>query len=176
MKKLLCLTGVLIAVLFSAHAVAEEVRIVYADLQRALNESKAGVRAKEELKEEAQKREQELNTQQEELKKLKEDIEKKSSVWNEETRTKKENEFQTMSQEFQNQFRKYGDELNKKKLQSEEQIIDELTEVVIELAKRDGYTFVLERSLGGIIFGPPEADITDEVIKIYNEKFEKEEL
>jgi outer membrane protein len=70
---------------------------------------------------------------------------------------------------------KYGDELNKKKQQSEGKIIDELSEVVAELAERDGYTFVLERSLGGIIVGPPEADITNEVIRAYNEKFEKEE-
>jgi outer membrane protein len=174
MKKLLCLTGFLAAFLFSAHAAAEELKIVYADLQRALNESRAGISAKEKLKDEAKKREEELNLQQEELKELKDEIEKKSSVWNEETRTKKESEFQARSKEFQNQYMQYGEELNKKKLKSEGKIIQELSEVVAELAEKNGYTYVLELSIGGVIYGPTEADITELVIETYNKKFKEE--
>ncbi len=171
MRKSIGLMVFLVCFIFSAHALAEEMKIVYAHLQRALNESDAGIAAKEELKQEADKREGELNAQQEELKKLKEEMDKKGSVWNEETRKKKEQEFTTKTQEFQKQYVQYGEELNKKKLEREGRIIDELTKIVNELAEKNGYTYVLEVSMGGILYGPPGADITDEVIKIYNEKF-----
>jgi outer membrane protein len=161
--------------MFSAQALAEEMNIVYADLQRALNESDAGIAAKEELKQEAEKREGELNAQQEELKKLKEEIDKKGSVWNEETRKQKEDEFNTQGQEFQKQYMQYGEELNKKKLEREGEIIDELREIVNELAEKNGYTYVLEVSMGGILYGPSGADITDELIKTYNEKSKEKE-
>lgn len=174
MKKVLCLTVFLAAFLFSADTLAGELKIVFADLQKALNVSDAGVAAKEKLKEEAQKLEEALDEEQRELQKLKDEIDKKSSVWNEETRTKKEEELKIGSQEFQKLYVQYGEELNKKKQESEDKIIDELTATVVELAEEKGYTFVLEWNIAGIIYGPDEADITDELIAAYNKKFKKE--
>jgi outer membrane protein len=174
MKKFLGLTVFLAALLTLTHAAAGELKIAYVDLQKALNESGAGMRAKEELKKEAQKREEELSSRQEELKKLKEEMDKKRSVWNEETRKKKEEEFQTKSQEFQKQYVQYGEELNKKKQETEGKIIEELRVLVDEMAKKNGYTYVFETSMGGILYGPVEDDITDELIEAYNKKLEQD--
>lgn len=175
MKKIIGLTVFLAAFMFSAHAVAEELKIVYADLQRALNESEAGIAAMEELKLEAEKKEGELNAQQEELKKLKEEMDKKISVWNEETRKKKEEELRTKGQEFQQQYMQFGEELNQNKLETEGKIVEALRVIVTELAEKNGYTYVLEVSIGGVLYGPPGADITDELIKIYNKKYKEKE-
>jgi outer membrane protein len=158
-------------VFLSAPAMAAEVKIAYANLQKALNECEAGKKAKETLRVEAQKLEEELNTQQEELKRLKEEIDKKGSVWNDETRQAKEKDFQAKSQSFQKQFMDYGEELNKKKQRTEARIIGELREVVEELAKKKNYTYVFEKSMGGLLHAPEDADITDEVIELYDKKF-----
>lgn len=174
MKKLLLTTVLVSTVLFSANVLAGEITIVYADLQRALNESEAGIKAKDEIKAEAEEREKELNVQQEELKKLKEEIDKKISVWNDETRMKKQEEFNIKGQEFQQQYMQYGEELNRKKLETEGLIIEELRAVVAEIAEKNGYTYVLELSMGGILYGPAEDDITDELIKLYNKKFKEQ--
>ncbi|MFQ5465655.1 MAG: OmpH family outer membrane protein [Thermodesulfobacteriota bacterium] len=158
-------------ILVGATAGAAEVKIGYANLQRALNECKAGIKAKADLKEEAQKLEKELQTQQEGLKKLKEEIDKKAKVWNKETRERKEQDFKVKSQEFQKQFVDYGEELNKKKQATEARIIGELRDVVEEIAKKKKYSYVFERSVGGLLYAPEDADLTDEVIEIYDKKF-----
>lgn len=150
-----------------------EQKIGYVNLQKALNECQAGMKAKDDLKEDAQKREEELNKKQEELKKFKEEIDKKSAVWNKETKDAKEKEFKAKSSEFQKKFMEYGEDLNKRKQETEARIIKELRETVEELAKKKGYTFVFERSVGGLLVAPKDADMTDEVIKSYDAKRKK---
>jgi len=150
---------------------AAEIKIGYANLQRALNECDAGVKAKETLKDEAKKLEDQLNVKQEELKKMREEIDKKSNVWNKETKDQKENEFRAKSQDFQKQYVQYGDDLNKKKQDTEAKIIDDLRDIVEEIAKKKGYTYVFERSVGGLLYAPAQDDLTDEVIKAYNKQY-----
>ena len=123
------------------------------------------------LKEEAKKLEDELNAKQEELKKLRAEIDKKGSVWNKDTKEAKEADFKTKTQEFQKKYMEYGEQLNKKKQDTESDIIDELRGVVEEIAQKKGYTYVFERSVGGLLVAPASDDLTDEVIKQYNKEF-----
>ncbi|MDP2688956.1 MAG: OmpH family outer membrane protein [Deltaproteobacteria bacterium] len=172
MKKLKISAILFLAVmLFSMPAAAATLKIGYANLQKALNECDAGEKAKETLQEEAQKLEEELNSKQESLKKMKEEIDKKSSVWNKETKEAKEQDFKVKSQEFQKQFMEYGEKLNKRKQEIEAEIIKGLRDTVEEIAKKKGYTYVFERSVGGLLYAPAEDDLTPEVIKAYNKSF-----
>ncbi len=165
--------AVLVAVLFALapQAGAADLKIGYANLQQALNQSRAGMAAKEELKNEAQGKEKELQAKQEELKNFKDEIDKKASVWNQDTLREKEREFNSMSQAFQQQFMSYGEALNKKKQESEARIIGELREVVNELAKKGKYSYIFEKSVGGLLYAPEDADITEDVIELYDKKY-----
>jgi outer membrane protein len=154
-------------------AAAAEVKIGYANLQKALNDCQAGIKAKDDLKVEAQGLEEELNKKQEELKKMKDELDKKASVWNKETRDAKEKDFKTKTADFQKKFMEYGDSLNKKKQDTEARIIKELRDVVEEIAKKKGMTFVFEKSVGGLLYAPKDLDLTDEVIKAYDAKKKK---
>lgn len=161
------------AAIFAAPAAAADIRIGYANLQKALNESEAGIKAKNDLKEADLKLEDEFKSKQEELKKMKDEIDKKSIAWNKETREKKEAEFKARVQEFQKAFMQKGDELNKKKSEAEAKIITELRDVVSSFAKEKGYTYIFEGSVGVILHAPADAEITDEIIKAYNAKRRK---
>lgn len=178
MKKLrlplfLVLAACVAALLAPGYASAAEVKIAHANLQRALNECDAGNKAKDDLNEEAKKLEDQLNAKQEELKKLKDEIDKKGSVWSMETKEAKERDFRARSQDFQKQFVQYGEDLNRKKQETEARIIDELRAIVEEIAKKKGYQYVFERSVGGLLYAPESSDLTDEVIKTHNKRFKK---
>ena len=67
----------------------------------------------------------------------------------------------------------YGEELNKKKQSSEATIIKELRDVVEEIARKKGMTFVFEKSVGGLLYAPKDVDLTDEVIKAYDARKKK---
>jgi outer membrane protein len=151
-------------------ALAKEPVFAYANLQKALNESDGGAKAKEALNEELKKQKEAFNGKQEELKKLRDEIDKKSSVMTKEAKEAREQEFKNKSQDFQRQFMESNDKLNAMRQEKEDEIVKELLDVVDEIAKKKGYTYVFERSAGGILYAPPEADITDEVIKSYNKR------
>lgn len=172
MKKIRLLLPAFLAILIlAAPGYSAELKIGYANLQKALNECKAGQNAKDTLQAEAKKLEKDLDAKQEELKKLKEEIDKKGKVWNKDTREAKEKKFRDMSQEFQQQYMDYNETLNKKKQEKEGEIINELRGIVDELAKKRGYTLVFERSVGGILYATKDNDLTDEVIKLHDERF-----
>ncbi len=173
MRKIAFLVAILVLLGFTQTGAAE-LKIGYVNLQKALNECEAGIKAKQELKEEARKLEKKLTKKQEELKKLREEIEKKHAVWNEETRKAKERDYQIKSQQLQEEFVRLSEELNRKRSQKEEKIIKELRAIIDRVAKERGYTYVLEASTGLILYGPEKDDITDLVIKLYNEKLKKD--
>jgi len=169
MRRVKILAPVLFLLLaFTLPASAGGIKIGYADLQKALNRSDAGVNAKEALKGEAAKLEKELNAEQAQIKKCKQEIDKKKNVWKKNTLMAKEKAFNARAKAFQKKFVKYNDSLNKKKVEKEAEIIKELRSIVKELAKKKGYTYVFEKSGGGILYAPPTADLTDDVIKAFN--------
>ncbi len=169
MKKFIVLAALLMMV-FSTHAIAADVKIGYANLQRALNESESGKRAKTSIKAEAEKYQKEITAKEDKLKALKDEIDKKIAVWNKETKAAKVNTFQTGLKDLQQTTQKYDTILKKAKAQSEATIINELREIIQTIAKKKGYTFVLESSAGAILYAPENSNMTDELIKKYNKK------
>ncbi len=172
-KRLLIIPAIFALLLFTVSANGANIKIGYANLQKALNECAAGDEAKEELKAAAEKLEEALNTKQLELKKLKEEIDKKGSVWNKDTLNAKEQKLLDKSQDFQQQFVDSNEQLNKLKMEKEGAIIKELTDLVQELAQKKGYSYVFERSIGGLIYAPEKNDLTGEVIKLHNSRYKK---
>lgn len=172
-KTLLVIPAIFALLILTAAAHGANVKIGYANLQKALNECMAGIEAKEDLKAAAEKLEVALNEKQLELKKLKEEIDKKGKVWNKETLDAKEQNLMDRSQDFQQQFVDSNEQLNKLKMEREGAIIKELTDLVQELAKKKGYSYVFERSLGGLIYAPDKTDLTKDVIKLHNKRYKK---
>ncbi len=172
-KRLLVIPAIFALLLLTATANGANVKIGYANLQKALNDCQAGIEAKEDLKAAAEKLEVALNEKQLELKKLKEEIDKKGKVWNKETLETKEQNLMDKSQDFQQQFVDSNEQLNKLKMEREGAIIKELTDLVQELAQKKGYSYVFERSIGGLIYAPPKADLTNDVIKLHNKRYRK---
>lgn len=172
--KTLCISAFALAfiMLFTLPALAKdkEQLIGYVNLQKALNESEAGIKAKEFLRDESKKIDDSLTTKQEELKKLRDDLEKKGSVMTKEGKEAKEQELRTKGQDFQKIYMELNEQLGKKQQEKQEQIIGELYEIVDEVARKRGFTYVFERSMG-LLYAPPEGDITEDVIKTHNKRF-----
>jgi outer membrane protein len=171
MKKIIIALSMILAFTFTALpdvAEAKDLKIVHANLQRALNESDAGKKAKSELEEETKALEKELNAEQEQLKKMKDEIESKRAVWNKQTVKEKEEEFIEEGRAFQKRFMQYRDDITKKLQQREAAIIEDLKKVVDAIAEKEGYDFIFESSLGGLVYAPDSTDITDDIIDAYN--------
>lgn len=171
MKKLQILIAFAFAVALSGAAMAAELKIGYINLQKALNESLAGKEAIADLEAETKKRQEDVDKKQEELKKLNEELEKKRAVWSEDMREQKQKEVQVKMHEFQRFYLQSNDDLKRKEQEKKTVILKDLIEIAKPLAKEKGYTFLFE--LQGLIYGPPEADLTADIIKAYDSDYKK---
>lgn len=166
MKLMLVLSSLLLA---AGMARAAESKIAVVDMQKAVQATAAGKKAKSELEGEFEKRKKELQKKEADLKKMGEDLEKKKSVLSEEALAKKQGEFQEEMLKYRDQVGKSQMEIQKKDRDLTQPILEKMRKVIEKVAKDKGYTLVLENS-AMILYSGKDNDLTDEVIKA----FEKE--
>lgn len=152
----------------SAHA-AEGFKVGYVDMQKAIQTTSAGKKAKTELEGEFNKRKKELEKKETDLKKMKEDIEKKQAVLSEEVLGKKQAEFREEMMKYQDSVGKNQMEIQKKERDLTQPILEKMKKVISQVAKEKSYAMVIENS-AMVLYAEPGHDLTDDVIKA----FEKE--
>jgi outer membrane protein len=149
-------------------AAAAEIKIGYVDLQRALNESAAGKKAKEDFRGQVERLESQLKGKKEELDKLKSDLETKGTVMADAQRKKLETEFEQKRLDLKRRFEDSQAELQKKDQELTGRIIQDLQGIIKEVGDRDGYTLILELGSSPVLYYKKSADITDDVLSVYN--------
>lgn len=165
MKNMLIVLSMLMTASF-AHA---EAKVGYIDMQKAIQATSAGKKAKTELEGDFNKKKKELEKKEADLKKMGEDLEKKKSVLSEDALNKKQAEFQEEMLKYRDVVGKSQIEIQKKERELTAPILDKMKKTIAKLAKDKGYTMVIENSQM-VLYATPEADLTDEVISA----FEKE--
>ncbi len=159
-----------LAAVFLAHvAVAQTTpKIGYVDLQRALNESEAGKRAKEEFKVQVDKLQASLKKQKDEIDSLKDQLEKKSLVMKEDERGNLEEDYRKKLRDFERNYKDSQADLQKKDNELTGVIIKDLQEIIRNYGEREGYTLILENTSSAVLYGSKSADLTDAIMQEYN--------
>jgi len=161
---------VLAAVFLATAAVAETPKIGYVDLQRALNESDAGKRAKEEFKSQVDKLQGGLKRQKEDLERMKDQLEKKGLVMKEQERAKLEEEYRRKLRDFERSYKDSQADLQRKDNELTGAILKELQDIIRAYGEREGYTVILEATSSAVLYGSRSADLTDTVMQEYNRR------
>lgn len=147
-----------------------ETKIGVVDLQRALNESEAGKRAKVDFKARVDKLEGQLKGQKEELDRLKGDLERKAVVMREDERRKLATDFEKKRLDLKSKFEESQAELQRKDQELTGEIIEGLQQVIKQIAESENYTLVLELSSSGVLYHASSIDLTEQVLAAYNGK------
>ena len=143
-------------------------KIGYVDLQRALNESEAGKRAKEEFKAQVDKLQGSLKKQKDEIDSMKDQLEKKSLVMKEEERGNLEEDYRKKLRDFERNYKDSQADLQKKDNELTGAIIKDLEEIIRQYGEHEGYTLILENSSSAVLYGAKNADLTDAIMQEYN--------
>ncbi len=161
---------VLAALFLATTAVAETPKIGYVDLQRALNESDAGKRAKEEFKTQVDKLQGGLKRQKDDLERMKDQLDKKGLVMKESERAKLEEEYRKKLRDFERSYKDSQADLQRKDNELTGAILKELQEIIRAYGEREGYTVILEATSSAVLYGSRSADLTDTVMQEYNRR------
>lgn len=149
---------------------AEDMKIGYVDLQKALNEAEAGKKAKETFKGEVDRMENSLEKKKQELEKLKDELEKKGLLLKEEERDSLERDYRQKLRDFERQYKDSQQELQIKDRELTGRILEDLRQVVQEMGEQGSYTVILEGNNTVVLYGSKAIDLTETVIKTYNQK------
>lgn len=144
----------------------EGVKIGFVDLDRALNESRAGRSALEKLQAEVKETESSLLKEKQDLERLRSDIDKKRLLLKEVERRNLEKDFQRRVRNYQRAMRDSQEELNQRKNELMADILKGLEKVVTAIGKKEKFTLILERSQ--VLYTDQGVDITDMVISRYD--------
>ena len=149
---------------------AEAVKIGYVDMQRALNTCEAGKEAKKVITHEFEKMQKIMGEKQKELEALKDDLGKRASVMSESVRREKEADYQRKLRDLQRMQRDYEEDLRRKDRQLTDRILKDVEGIVKKLGEDQKYTLILERNQPTIVYMATGLDLTEEVIKLVNQK------
>jgi outer membrane protein len=166
MNKLFASTLLLTSFILPSIALAES-KYAFVDLQRALEETEDGKKAKAKLKADFDRKQKELDEKQEDLKKMKEAFDKKAQLMKPEALQKEQKELQDRFIELQNIYARLQKDLAQKEQEATRGIFGKLQSVVGKIAEREKFAMVLEKN-AAVVWGQPSLDITNEVIRMYN--------
>ena len=167
MKRLGMIMAAMIA-LTSIPALAE-VKVGYVDLQRAIEGTSTGKKARAELEKEFKAKKKDLEKKEKDLKKMTEDFEKKKLVLSDDVKRRKEVELQQEILKFRKLVQESELNIRKREQQLTKPIVEKLQKAVAEVAKTKKVGMVLNqnKNFRTVLWASDEVDLTDEVIKCY---------
>jgi len=147
-------------------AFAEEMKFGYVDMQRALNETDDGKKAKATLKKEFDQKQKELDEQQAGLKKEIEDLDKKRTLLPADKVREKEAELRVKLEKVQQTYMRHQQDLSGKEQKETQKIFERMTKIIAEIAAAENFSMIVDRS--ALVFAKPHLDLTNELIRRYN--------
>jgi outer membrane protein len=158
----------LAVVLAGSSALAEEIKLGYVDLQRALSETEDGRKAKANLKKIFDQKQKELDEQQDDLKKAVDDLDKKRTLLPADKVREKEAELQARMQKVQQTYLRHQQDLQAKEQEATSKIFERMNKILGKIALAENFTMILDKTQGGIVFAKPHLDLTNDLIRRYN--------
>ncbi|MDB4982879.1 MAG: hypothetical protein JWM82_3631 [Myxococcales bacterium] len=168
MSRLSQISLFLVLTLTASSVLAEELKLGYVDLQRALSETEDGRKAKANLKKIFDQKQKELDEQQEELKKAIDDLDKKRTLLPADKVHEKEAELQGRMQKVQQTYLRHQQDLQAKEQEATGKIFERMNKILGKIALAENFTMILDKTQGGIVFAKPSLDLTNDLIRRYN--------
>jgi len=146
-----------------------ELKVGVVDLQKAMEMTEDGQKAKDMFKKQVEKIQQDLKTRQDELNTLKGDLDRQSSLLSEDARYQKEKTYQDKLKDFKRLYEDYQEEMRRKDSELSEKILRSLVAIVESVGQEQGFDIILEKTQSAVLYKSNKVDVTDAVIQKANE-------
>ena len=147
-----------------------QVKIGVVDIQLAISSTKEGKRAKSKLEKLTKKKQKELDDKVEAVKALEDEMQKQMPLLSEDGKKDMLEKYRKEMLELQKLYVDNQTDLAKKKGELLEPILKKLNDVIQDIALSDGYSLILDRTVGSVLYHQPATDLTPLVIQKYNQE------
>ena len=145
-------------------AQAQEFRVGFVNTDRIFREANTAKAAQAKLETEFARRENELNDIGTALKSLSDKFEREAPTLSEAQRAPRQKQLVDQDREFQRKRREFQEDLNARKNEELQQVLERANKVVKQVAEAEKYDVVLQEA----VYINPKHDITDKVIRALN--------
>ncbi len=147
-----------------AHAQAEDFRIGFVNIDRILREATPARAGQAKLEQEFSKRERDLLEAGNVLKAASDKFEREAPTLSESQRNARQKQLVDQDRDFQRKRREFQEDLNTRKNEELQQVIDKANRAIRQIAEAEKYDAVLQEAA----YINPKHDITDKVVKALN--------
>ena len=162
---------VLFLTLLLTPAWGQELKVGFVNLQRAISLSERGKTARAQFQASVKGKQEALLKEQQAIEKEQRELQKQGVVMKESVRAKAQLRFQRRVRDYERDKRDMQEELALREREITDGILKDLQKIIAELGKTGKFTMILERSQ--LLYTDQGTDVTDDVIKLYNERFQK---
>jgi outer membrane protein len=147
-----------------ASASAQEFKVGIVNLDRIFRESSSAKAAQVKLEQEFSKREKDIAELGAQIKSQSEKLERDAPTLSESQRNTRQRQLVDQDREFQRKRREFQEDLNSRKNEELQLVIERANRVVRALAEAEKYDLIVQEA----VYVNPKHDITDKVIKSLN--------
>lgn len=148
-------------------------RVGFVDIQKVLARSAAGVAAREQLEKEKAVMQKQVDDQRVELEKMRDELEKKGQLLSPDARREKQEALERKVRDARRLVDDLQNTLQKKEEAMLGRVLQDVSGLIQKVGKDKGYTMVLERQRSSILYASAEADITDDILRAYDDEIKR---
>ncbi len=145
-------------------AQAQEFKMGFVNTERIFREAATAKQAQAKLEQEFSKREKDLVEAGNALKAASEKFEREAPTLSESQRTARQKQLVDQDRDFQRRRREFQEDLNARKNEELQQVLERANRVVRQVADQEKYDLILQEA----VYINPKHDITEKVIKALN--------
>jgi len=150
-------------------ALAADVKIGVLDMKRLQQRSANFQRTKDELKKKYNAFQKKLDAERAQIDKLKQGLEKQSMMLSLDAKENKEMELGKLTRHYKYMVGEVTQEMKDAEYEATRKVGREIEKIVQKIAKKEGYTLILEQGAVGLVYYDNTIDITARVIKAYDQ-------
>ncbi|MDL1973294.1 MAG: OmpH family outer membrane protein [Deltaproteobacteria bacterium] len=147
---------------------ADVAKIGVVDFQKIIEKSDMGKASSETIKGRGNEMTATLKEKEAEIEKTKKELDQKSLVMNKDASEEQEQALRNKINDLASLQRRYSRELKELQNNLLGKLENDLKGIIEEIGKKEGYTLIMERRVGGVMYAPSTIDITDRVIRKLN--------
>ena len=171
MKRIAFLYLLFIATLsVSSVAFGEDgIKVGIIDLQKCLEESQEGKRVSEILKKKKAVLQTQLDKKQKELLELRKEFEKQAMMLSMDAQEDKRKTIERKTRELEYLLKDLNEEMARAQEKEKRRIFKELGDIIKKMGSEQGFTLIMEKRAGGLLYFTESVDLTQKVIVEYNQ-------
>jgi outer membrane protein len=148
----------------------EPIKIGIVDIDQAISSTDEGKAAREEFARKQREAEQQMQPLMDRYKGVEEELKAKKFVLSEEALFQKQLDLAEMRNLIQNKIKELEGQLQVDQKRLEGPLTAKLVEIITDVGKTQGFTLILRRGTPGVLYTREALDVTDLIIKRYNQK------